>query len=331
MSGFGCDEITYGYVVPLIMMNISVCIVIWFIFIYSMCQVYRSDLKINVKIIAIITAITLVMVSTGSSICVIRFFVCPTNRLDNDFYLSSVIVTSLETVLALIMLQMLFTVRFIDAFVDSLLEVSNRLKYTLYTFSFIETTFFILFVIFSAIFTFSDNAMSLHIRISLICNYSMLLAYLIHFVILMKNFIIKLKQFAALCSDSHAQQTRKHIYCLVNRLFVCWVFAFTITVIFYICFGLLRFVFSKLDDISQEYTFTPLVFTMANIDACVNLFVLILQFDFATRIYFKVCSKCDKHMKLCCDRCGQNKQNSGGIRMQIEIRTGSPNNENSGA
>ena len=147
MSEFGCDNVPYGHVVFLFTLNILISLFVWFIVAYACYQIYQNELKRNIKIISLVTVISLLIHSTSDTACVIGFYICPSERLDNDIFVSSVAISSPAMSLSIIMCQVLFTVRFIDAFDDSLLKVSNRLKHTLYTFSCIEILVCIIYLI----------------------------------------------------------------------------------------------------------------------------------------------------------------------------------------
>ena len=298
MSGFGCENISHMYVVPVFGFNALVSVIACLVCGYGSHKIMQTDLKRNIKIISTITLITSAINSSSDTLSIIAFFICPTTRRDNIVYVSVVMINLPVISLSLIMLQILFSTRLIDAFDTSSLRVSNTLKYTLYTLSFIEILLCLVSVIMYALFLFNDTRFFRKYSIDTVLSTLVFLTYLIHFMIIMKNFVKKFKEYAMLAADCHGKRNRIHR--MINRLFVCWMCAFTSTIICLIVYSLLTFVFGtgKIGQVSKEIIYFPLLWTMVNIDSFFNLIALILQFSFSTKIYFKLCLKCDNQMNI---------------------------------
>ena len=50
-----------------------------------------------------------------------------------------------------------------------------------------------------------------------------------------------------------------------------------------------------------DYLLMPLGFSFLNLDSLINGVALAMQFEFGKILYEKMCSKCDKKTRKCCD------------------------------
>ena len=124
------------------------------------------------------------------------------------------------------------------------------------------------------------------------------LIFLIHFIILGVNFYKKLKMFARnICRGNKKMQTRIHN--LMNKLVVCWLFAFSSTVT--VCVVGILFNNLRSSQNTSDFIRGPLFFTVLNMDSVINSLALSMQFEFGQTIYGKLCSKYDIKLKNCCD------------------------------
>ena len=124
-------------------------------------------------------------------------------------------------------------------------------------------------------------------------------AYIVHFVLIIVNFSKKLKQFADVLCDNNTKK-QACLYNLLNKLYVCWLFAIISTFLSYILISVCNIVFGstnagKSNDEGQEVEernriiMVTSVYILSNIDSFINLIALTMQFDFADSIYGKLC------------------------------------------
>ena len=110
-----------------------ISILVLLICIYGVFKVYHKNnsLKPKIQMLYTFSALSLLSTSSLNTFCEIQFYQCPSgvnNENFTDIYSISLIAFTSSAILSLLLLQILFTIRFIDGFNDSLLEVSNSLK-----------------------------------------------------------------------------------------------------------------------------------------------------------------------------------------------------------
>ena len=122
----------------------------------STIPIANVNLKRRIKIVCVLAFDTLMATSVCFTSLVTQFFICPSGRWKSSFYVFTYALMLQMAAISLILLQMLFTFRSIDAFNDSLLELSKRLKYIFYGLSLIEIISYITIMLVFRDFTLSD-------------------------------------------------------------------------------------------------------------------------------------------------------------------------------
>ena len=310
MSGFGCDNIPYAVVVScflwngfLLLGNVGLLL--------AACNYSRKEatLKTAIKVTCTFTYLFLVLTSIGCNSILTQYLVCPSQRANSLFYVISVLITILAIPSSLVLLQILFTFRFITSFEDSMLTVSKTLKFTLYLLCTIEiiTTCLMPFCGIMAVIYYdahginNDNYQAYNFILATLFAI-LIVMYLIHLIILGINFCLKMKQFARINNavDNNNDDNYNAIVNLTSKLFSCWLFAFVST----LCVNLLITILflTNINDTNRHnrYIGTSLLsFSMVNLDSFVNGLALAMQFPFGSILYTKLCCNCDKNIKRC--------------------------------
>ena len=331
MSGFGCENLPYGTVVFALLLNciflvgnVTVLIQAWNYL------SNRTKLTKNVRITGMATYFSFVMASVGCLFTITQFFICPTQRFSSYLHLISLAVTMQLVSLSLVLLQILFTLRLLNAFDDSILDISKKLKYTLWSLCIVEIVSYVS-ILLCRVFLLTNynpnndnekqsNQFKLYSSIMGVLFTILVVVYLTHFTLLGINFRSKLKQFAILLdtaknggsnnnnnndntNDKSSTTKRKMtgIMLLTNKLFVCWLFAF-ISTLFVNGLTLVAYIMSigTMSDYSiTVYIITPLSYTFINFDTFINNIALAMQFEFGQTLYNKLCLKCDNKARNC--------------------------------
>lgn len=305
MASFGCDETSYWEVIPFYSLNLLCLLIGCSVSIYCICHIlFNKNSQIQkissgIKTIYIVTTTSLVTQICFINCVIIRYYICPSTRLNkNSIYFTYIALSAGFWFLSFIFVEILFVFRFIHAFKNSILEVSSKVILTLKLL--IYTQVFLLFVdTFLTVIYIGGFFRNINIpsdRLWFVSSGTIIILYIIGAVIATYQFLKHLKLlFNLMTQTSQISKNivlQKRIYNLAWRIFLCCTFS--------ILSSFITIFITTLMFITVKYGENGLVWTIINFDATLNVFLLMLQWQFAHNIYNKSCGICQKY---CSNRC----------------------------
>ena len=249
------------------------------------------QIKTKIKLLCFTTLLIIFILSILSFISLITFIQCPSKRMNNILYVGSVLIQFILYPIPFILLYILFYKRLIDAFKDTLIEISNKQSKILTLFGNLQLFFYfsimfvsgLLFVVFG-----SSHSILVNVFIPSIIASFFFGSYAIGFILLLRMFIKQMKLCWTLFYNNNTAKQEKLLKTTV-RLFVCCVFAICSSVFFV----LINCIVINIPN-SEKYQFNTvyIIFNVLPMDHLINTLCLYFQWPFFQFEYYKCCKFC---------------------------------------
>lgn len=299
-TGFGCGESPWLFV---IMINIFICIVLILIvrtfvvsvkkFIFNRPVLEKGEIvDVRLKLLCVVTLFLYVSESIAIAIALNIGLICPSQAKYTGSYVAMVKSVVYLYPLPLALQYLIFAIRFIMAFENSILFINHITKYTMYFLSFLQLLVYFIFILVTILIPLDYADFQTFFKI---IGPIFVFIYISSFILLLKTFQKQIRLcLQTVFADSVELQLElinlaiKQLCCVIVSLLS----TLTLCILFICVINVLHEVGS--DALEAGYGF---LLPLNNVDVLINMNCLVLQWLYFDKLYHKWCNKCDNCVK----------------------------------